>query len=94
MLKTKRVQVVSETNQHRHTGNEIETVPVADLNSKILDTPPQIGPFFFHIMQFSGKFGRIKGWRPPLGLSPTFGKSWIRPWVRTVNRWKNQIVRR
>ena len=44
MLKTKRVQVVSEKNQHRHTGNEMETVPVADLNSTILDAPPAPHP--------------------------------------------------
>ena len=59
MLKTKRVQVVSEKNQHRHTGNEMETAPVADLNSTILDAPSPHRSNFLHIMQLSGKYGRI-----------------------------------
>ena len=53
-------------------GMSLVTIPVADLGGTGGAHPPG-HPNSFDFMQFSGKFGKIICWRPPLG-------SWRPPW--------------
>ena len=67
----------------------MKVLTAADLHIKFFLNewlPPR--PNFFISMQFSGKFGQIKGWCiPPLGSVPLSGKSWICPWI-TIQKCK------
>ena len=67
--------------------------PMADLHSKILDTPlPHLGPFFFCLPAGSRKIWPNNRLAPPMGLVSLSGKPWFRPWLNANFSQCNELI--